>query len=386
MEPGSDVPLQGDWNVVIKSIGSGGIAALVALRRATQLPEQLLAARLFQAPQILLGGLSQQLAQDVCTALERGGLEAQPSHRDIAVAQGDSEHEVALVVRSASQMPQILQSIVSLLGCTPIVARDLLCAMPARIVGKISAQTALAIRARFERLGAEVDISHTSQSRYDVYCIDAPIGERTRLIAQARSRGLLKSSPHEDALPRGALALDLSLREAEQIFSSWAASLRGLQVLNRDLLRFDLRLDRATPSAALTRFLVETARMPERAIAKILASAPIITHSHIRWPEKDRLLRTYQELGCQASAHLLALQRFHVLLEKIDNVANSEQILQAIGGLSAPAAAALCRGPAIGGDAQAHGPDVSFSLTRARWIQHELKQIGTVAKVVARTE
>src|SRR5262245_25618868 len=100
----SPAPPRGDWSVIVHSIGSGGAAVVAALNQVSAAPEQVIAARLFQAPSRLFQDLPHETAEQAAAALRQAGLECDVQPKDTPFTAGDADHEVALVIRDYSRM------------------------------------------------------------------------------------------------------------------------------------------------------------------------------------------------------------------------------------------------------------------------------------------
>lgn len=360
------------WSVVLRSIGSSDAAVVGALRQVAKVPEQLVAARLFQAPSLLFTGLPQELAEQAAATLRGAGLECDAQPADMPLIPGDADHEVALVVHDFSHMAALLDSVARLLGMAPHEARDILCTSPTVLLGRISLATVEALRRRFAPLGADLDVSRTSEARFDVFLGDCLPADRAYAHAHAESLGLIL--PEANAGGQALLAAGLDYHQTEQLWEPLRR--RGLPVraLNRDFARFDLRLEAAEPSAELTALLVETAGMPERVVPRLLQRLPVITHPNIRFSELCAYLAAIQQLGGRASGQMITFQRFSLEIEQVGDIEIACALVRAIADVSAEDVAA-----AIGVRRKVAGP---LTQPQANWLQSELRRTGTVARLV----
>ena len=365
-----------DYGVLVTSIGSAGASIISALKMASKMPEQILAFRLFQAPSLLFKNLPQTIAADAVKVLRSAGVECEVQHKDETFTPGDADHEVALVIRDVNQMSALLESVMLLLGAPVAQAKQVLCTTPAVLVGKVSASTVEALRRRFAPFGVEVDASNTPRAKFDAFLADGVTATvRAQAIELAQTNGI------EVCLGKGGgtepiFATNLNREDAEKLHSLMARSKYPVIIVNRDFQRFDVRLEKATPSSELTAMLVETAGMPERVVPKVMTRLPVVTHSNVRYSEMQQIIGRLGALGAVASAQLISFQSFSLAIEKVGDLPTSTMILRGIGGLSQEnAETALTR------TRRADGP---FSSTLARWLQVELKHAGTVSKVVSR--
>ena len=87
-------------------------------------------------------------------------------------------------------------------------------------------------------------------------------------------------------------------------------------------------------------------------------------------------LESLNKLEAMAIAHLLIFQTFSLTIEKLGDKKASSIILQAVGNLTEDKAF-----EALNHKRAAEGP---FTNPQARWMQWELKQVGTETKLVLR--
>ncbi|MCA9657726.1 MAG: hypothetical protein KC486_05240 [Myxococcales bacterium] len=366
--------VEGRYGVIVRSIGDAGAGVVAALRQISPLPESVLAARLFQAPSLLFQRLSREIATAAIDALEGAGLECALYEKGESFTPGRGDHEVALVVRDVSRTGAVLGAMMELLGVDANEARRILGTTPTVLLGQISSATVEALRRRFEPLGVALDVSRPSAARYDVFVGERSAAERAALRDILARLGIPELRG-DDGGPQPMLAVDLSFDDAERL---WEAVRRGQQtatILNRDFLRFDLRLDAAVPSPELTEFLVDTAGMPAQIVPKLLKRLPMVTHPCVRWDDLCAYIGRIAELGGEASGHLLAFQAFSLKLREVGDRAATLRLLRALAGLSAESAEASLAAGVV---------DAPLSGVIARWLAHELKKVGTTAGLVLR--
>ncbi len=366
----------GEWRIVVNSLGEAGAALLGALKQVSPLPESQLAALLYQAPSELFGGLSRTNAEQINATLRAAGLESDVIARDAAFTPGDAEHEVALVVRDYGRMPEVARLVMEILGVGAEQARRILCASPTVLLGKISANTVAALQDRFSALDVELDVSRASTARFDLFLGDCGPTDHLRL---GRVLGDLNLPLLHDPCDRAApplLALGLSRAEAEPVWEQVGRSRLPLRLVNRDFERFDLRLDEAPRGPEMADFLMATTGMPERIARKVLEQIPIVTHQSLRFAELENHLAAIAALGGRASGHLLAFQTFSLELKEVGDRAAAAPLLQALGGLT--------REEALDALGTVRLVDAALTPPQALWLQHELKRVGTVGRLVLR--
>lgn len=364
-----------DYGIFVRSIGSANASIVAVLKSASKLSEQVLAYRLFQAPSMLFRDLPKGLADEAVAALRSSGLDCETRHKDERFTPGDTEHEVALVIRDITQMSALLESVMKFLGVSAVDARRLLCASPAVLLGRISIATVRAVQERFTPLGVEVDVSRSPSARYDVFMNSGSAEMRRAAEGAAKSLGIhIVAAQEGDANPP--LAMNLTHEEADRFFAVMSRSLCPVILLNRDFQRFDVRLDAASDTPELRAFLVETAQMPENIVPKLLARLPIVTHSCVGFSRMTEVVQTFAALGGKASAHPLAFQTFSLRIEKVGDVQSSTTILRGIGGLAKEAAH-----EALTKTKEVPGP---LAPTVAKWLRYELEKAGTKSRMVLR--
>lgn len=362
------------YNVVVDSVGRAGAAVVMALKHISQLPESVLAARLFQAPSVLFPRLSRELADTVIEALSSAGLQCSLRGCSEPFTPGDSDHEVALVIRDFSRMSGVLKAVMDLLGVGTIEAKKLLCVSPSVLMGRISLATVAALRQRFEPLGVQLDVSRPAKATFDLFVGACKPVERERLRGILAALGI-PELPSCEGDPSSMMARGLSHEDGLRLWDAVSRGACPARLVNRDFQRFDLRLESAAFSPELASFLVETAGMPEQLVPRALQRLPLVTHRSIRFAEMHSYLERIAALGGQATGHLLAFQSFALAIDKRGDADRSRLLVQALAGLSPESAAAQLNGHTI------EGP---LTGTQAQWLQYELRQAGTLGRMVLR--
>lgn len=365
-----------DYRIIVNSIGDAGARLVGVLKKVLPLSEARLAALLYQAPAELLSGLSRTQAEQINTLLRSTGLDSQVLSKDEAFTPGDASFEVALAIKPTSNMLAIAQLIMELLGVKLGKAREILCSSPTVLIGNVSESTVAALRRRFAPLGVELDVSCPAAAAFDLFLGDCPARDRERVKQMLRDLRL-PLLPEQRAEPQPLLAIGLSKSQADKLWAQLRRTSLPVRLVNRDFERFDLRLDQAPKTPAMIDFLVATTGMPERIAPKVLEKTPVVIQQNIPFAQMTEQLEAIAALGGQASGHLLAFQVFGVVVEKVGDATATVHLLQGLGGLSQEAALAAI--------SPARGIAGALTNPQARWLQQELKRVGTECRVVLRS-
>lgn len=363
-----------DCRIIVNSIGDAGARLIGVLKQVLPVSEARLAALLYQAPAELIGGLERPQAEQITTLLRSTGLDCQILGPDETFTPGEPCYEVALVIKPNSNMLAIAQLIMELLGVKLEKARSILCNSPTVLMGNISASTVGELRRRFAPLGVELDVSQPAQAAFDLFLGDCGPRDRERVKQLLRDLRLplLNQGTNE---PQPLLAVGLTKAQADKLWDQLRRTSLPVRLVNRDFERFDLRLDQATPTPAMIEFLVTTTGMPERLAPKVLAKTPVVIHQNISFAQMTEYLEMIAALGGQASGHLLAFQLFAIAVETTGEATATLRLLQALGGLSQTEALAAVQEHTLAG---------AMTNPQARWLQQELKRVGTESRVVLR--
>ena len=171
--------------IVVRSVGTA--RAGIVGRRTTHLPfpEERLAACVDQAPAELIGPIDDDVAGPVAEALTRVGLVVDVLGVDEPFMPGGPDYDVALVIRRFDRLVDVAEEIAAFLGVNAERARQMLCACPAELIGKVSANTVEAIRRRFEPLGVSVHASRRESAVFDIFCPESHRDEARRIVREA---------------------------------------------------------------------------------------------------------------------------------------------------------------------------------------------------------
>ena len=190
-----------------------------------------------------------------------------------------------------------------------------------------------------------------------------------------REAGLLTGDAGEagDALRPRVLA---GLREpdAKACYERLKGCRAPIRIVNRDFQRFDVRLEEARDTLAMVEFLVESTGMPEAVAKKVPARTPIVIQHNLPYRETQEALARIAGLGGRASAHLLALQNVRLQLAKVGDPDSTSRLLEVLGGIEPERAREMVRVRGV--------LDHPATVPQARWLQHELRRVGTDARMV----
>ncbi len=359
------------WRVVVDSIGDAGAGLVRALKEVSPLAESRLAELLYQAPSELLADLDQESAEKIHQTLAASGLECRTLDPDETFEQGDADHELALVVRDPSLMNAAAKLLVQLVGADPVTTRKLLFTSPTVFLGRVSANTAAAVGRRFSALGdVEVDVSRPADALFDVFLGDCSAADRQRVLHQMRGFGIAV----EEQPPL--LATGLSKAEADRVWEHFGRSGLPLRLVNRDFERFDVRLDAASDSPETIAWLQRSTGMPEKLARKVPGNLPLVLHHNVPFADMTTHLEAAAACGGEASGHLLLFQTFALRVETVGDDTESRQLVQVLAELDENRArAAVCP------DGLIEGP---LTPPQARWLQWELRQVGTDTELMLR--
>lgn len=361
--------------ILVHSIGTSGASLVKALKQISPLSERKIAALLFQAPAKLFTDLPPAAAGEIHRLLTEAGLDCAMIDTHQEVALGDDEHEVALVIKDVGRMTEIAQAIMHLIGADPRTVRQMLFTTPTVLLGKISLQTALAIRERFAGLDVEVDISHSPSALFDVFlgpCTAMQVQQVRAVFAELNVQIDFNDAPHGNTL----LSAGLSREATEHIWAQLRRAALPVRIVNRDFERFDLELRELPAGPDAEAYLVATTGMPAQVAPRVLGQLPMVLTHNISFEELERAMASISELGGKATGHLLAFQTFGLQLEAVTGRPPTLDLLLTLGSLSTTEATSL-----LDGDKYLPGP---YTSLQARWLQYELKKIGTTAKRVLR--
>lgn len=373
--PDAGTESAGQWSIVVESIGTAGAGMVKALRSVVPIPETHLAQVLFQAPSLLVAGLTQDVAERVNELLLETGLKTRAAAPGETIENGDADHEIALVVRDVSRVSELLAEIVNLVGYTPDQARSLLCTSPTILVGKVSANTVAACRERFEKLGAEIDVTRPKDAIYDVFLGQCSPAERARVQTGLGQLGIELPEGSDEDTNQVVVHMGLSHDQAEKVWEQYARSHLPLRLISRDFERFDVTLDAAEDTPKMMEYLVSSTGMPENVAHKIVRRTPIVLHQLVDFEKMTECIAAVNQLGGRATGHLVVFQSFDLRVARLGDEAESAAVVRLIAGYSEDEASTALKEGVITGP---------LTHVQARWLQHELKQVGTDTERVLR--
>ncbi|MCP4665298.1 MAG: hypothetical protein GY849_02940, partial [Deltaproteobacteria bacterium] len=281
----------------------------------------------------------------------------------------------ALVVKDMSRMASVGLLVMEILGLDVDGARKLLFSSPTVLVGSISANTVNALKRRFQPLDVELDVSRPEEALFDIFLGDCPPSDRAKVENLLKKYRIpMVEDAGKEKLP--VLALGLSKAQADQVWHRLLRYNLPVRVVNRDYQRYDMVLEESPASKDMIEFLTDTTGMPEEVALKVTQQTPIVTHQNIRFDEMTEYLEAITLLEGRASSHLLLFQTFSLVLEEMGDKETTSELLQAIGGLESGQAFEVMN--------KTHRVEGPLSKPRARWLQWELREVGTEAKMVLR--
>lgn len=361
--------------VVIRSVGTAAAGVVSALRQALPFSEERLAACIYRAPAELLGHLDQTTAEALAQALMTMGLEAETLGPSETFTPGGPDYDVALAIQGTDRLLEATREIATFLGVPFMQARQILCACPTELIGKVSANTVAAIRRRLERLGIAVDVSRREGAVFDLFVGECPPPQQAEVQRCLREAGVPTGDSGEagDA-PRPRVLAGLREPEAKACYERLKGCDAPIRIVNRDFQRFDVRLEEARDTPAMVEFLMESTGMPEAVAKKVPARTPIVIHHNLPYRETQEALARIAGLGGRASAHLLALKNVRLQLAKVGDPDSTARLLEVLGGIEPERAREMVRVRGV--------LDHRATVPQARWLQHELRRVGTDARMV----
>jgi hypothetical protein len=362
---------QGGYRLLVRSIGTADAAVIPALRRLRGGPDVELAGLLYRAPSELLGGLDRETGTKLRDLLRQTGVDVDLTPESETFERGTGDFEVALVVRQFDQVVAIFEETMRVLGVDVDAARKIVCAVPAVMLGAVSEATVEALRSRFAPLGVEVDASRTKCARFDIAVETGDDMTRkllTNVLAEVGSAATWSD--------RGQLlATGFDAPTATRIWEQLSRTTAKIRILNRDLQRFDVRLESAPNSDEVKQWLIAVTGMPARVANIALTRMPFMLAENVSSATTVELLGQAHALGARASGILLALQRFALVVKPGGDRAAVRPWVEAIAGK------ADAESFARGGTTKLAGP---FTKTQARWLQHELRRGGVASQLSER--
>jgi hypothetical protein len=348
------------YRLLVRSIGRADAAVLGALRRVRPAPDIELANILYRAPAELVSGLDLDIGTRLRDILLQTGVDVELTPAGEPFEPGVGEYEVALVIRRFDRIMEIVEATSRIMGIPADAAMKILWATPAVLLGGVSLATVEALRARFAKLGVEVDASRTATARFDIAVEVSDESTRQLLQMQLRENNVTATRSG----PNSYLATDIESRAATRIWEQLSRTSASSRVLNRDFERFDVRLDTAPTSADAAEWLVSVTGMPTAVAGTALGKTPFVLAESVPLETMVSLLEGAHARGGQASAVLLPLQSFSL---RVKEGGDRKAALQWVELIAGPQDVERF----VRGKPEMHGP---FTKTQARWLQAELRR------------
>lgn len=252
----------------------------------------------------------------------------------------------------------------------------MLCKSPTVMLGNISENTAKTIRDRFKTLNVDVDISKPDTALFDVFkgaCSAYEQGIIDQILNGLGVEWNKEANKHNVA---SLICGGISRKVADRLWEQVSRTGLPLKIVNRDFERFDLRLDHAPETPEMINYLTHSTGMPEKVANKVIQQLPVILQKNIRFNQVEEEIAKLIELGAIGSAHLLVFQSFSLKIQAIKHVDHTLEILNVVGGMDkAVASKAILEREVLAGP---------FTSPQVRWMQHELKKIGTITQRILR--
>jgi len=360
------------WQIIIDSMGTAGASILKPLSLLSPLRGPKLADLVYQAPSILADNLPRKKADELVIILRKAGLDVRVADNNEKISVGKKEFETALAIKKPESMTAVAASVSDMLGIKMDQASKMICASPAALLGSISANTVVALKKTFEPLGALLDVSRMDEAIYDVFVGDCSEYDRTR-IEQALGYCGIHAIKHGK---KEIIAQGLNKEKAEVLWQKIGRTALPAKIVNRDFQRFDLILESASQNREMIDLLVASTGMSEKIAYKVIKKLPVILHQNISFLQAAKYMEDLSRLGAEASGHLLAFKTFSLDIVKSESPDSAVPFLQSIGGMGKIESSNILKSCK-----RAEGP---FTAAQGRWLQWELKCVGTKTRMVER--
>lgn len=335
-------PLSQSYGLVVRSVGRAGAAERHALASVLGIPLEALTAALLRAPTLISETQDAEAAKRVLALLHAAGVEAELLGSPEAFAPGRGDLDVAVRCADAARLPEVIARLSSFLGHAPTLTATQLLREPPLVLGRVSAATTEAIARLLDGCGARVIGVDPAQSRFD---------------ARVRS----------DREPEQILA-DLDAAQAERLWSEATRSGAQVDIVHTAMHVWDVVLERARPTPALTEALIALG-IPARVAPRLPERVPVVLTQGADGDTAAAQVATLRAIGAEAQARCVTFARYGLRIDEVTNPDTAAAILAGLGGLAADQVRPqLERAPVT-----LDGP---FGDLRARWLVHELRSIG----------
>lgn len=361
---------EGGFRLIVRSIGMADLALVPVLRGLRASSDAELAGLLYRAPSELVSGLSHQTGTQLLDVLQKTGVELDLVPVAATYEPGQGEYEVSLAVKKFDQMPAVIDATARLVGLDTERAKRVVCATPALLIGQISLATVEALRRRFAPLGVEVDASVTSKARFDLF-VESDDARTRQVIAQLLSEVGVKSEVRASQF----IAPSLDGAVAKRLWDELSQRSARVQVVNRDLHRFDVVVEKAPSSPEMLSYLVESFRMPARTADRVVQHTPFVLAENVPPAAMTQILVDIEARQGRASGVLLTQRRYGLKIGAGGDRRMAKVWLETIAGRNAVESFEQLD------TVHVPGP---LTKTQARWLQHELKGVGVPAQLVER--
>jgi len=368
----SPATAQGDpagFRLLVRSIGMADLALVPVLRRLRGSSDAELASLLYRAPAELVSGLTHQAGTQLLDVLQQTGVELELMPASEQFEPGQGNYEVSLAIKKFDQMAAVIDATARLVGLDTQTAKRVVCATPALLIGHVSLATVDALRRRYAPLGVEVDCSITSQARFDLFTESHD--PRTRQLVQQL---LAEAGSRSDVRDAQLVACDLDGRVAKRIWDELSRRSERAQMVNRDLHRCDVIVERAPASEGMLSYLVNSFGMPARTAERVVQQTPFVLAENVSLGATSEILAQIEAHGGKAAGVLLAQRRYGLNVGPGGDRQLAKVWIETIAGREA----------LPGGCPDSVRLPGPLTKTQARWLQYELKAIGVPSQLVER--
>lgn len=366
------------FRLLVESPGNCGSSVIHRFAQLSGQSQKQVASCFFQAPGVLIEGLSHEDAQQLNELLNQAGARTRILDSDTEIVEGVGEWEIALAVPDIKSVTEVFRSLVDLLQVQPEQAVKLLCQSPAVVMGSLSEASMKDVRARFEKAGAKVDLSRPKCARYDLYLDSKDSSSRRRLQQQLLAAGLeTLGLDSESSQSSAVLAPGVDWDTLQAHRDEWLRHISGLRILNRDFARYDLVLiDAGTQLPEVAEYLAQRMGIPGKAVTRIMDALPVVVGRCLDYVQHSEHFAALTELGASVQSNLLSWQSYGLRVNSVEDRQMLPRILQLLAGFSASQARNLVSSPTPW---RLEGP---FTDIQVRWLRYELLRQGCDSEIM----
>src|SRR5690606_22993640 len=146
---------------------------------------------------------------------------------------------------------------------------------------------------------AEVDVSKPDTALFDVFKGTCSAYEQG-IIEQILNGLGIEWNKAANYKVASLLCGGISRSTADKLWQQTSRTSLPIKIVNRDLERFDLRLDQAPDTPEMIAYLTESTGMPEKIAQKVVHKLPVILQKNIRFGQVDQEITKISQLGAVA--------------------------------------------------------------------------------------